>query len=314
MPWYRRGSSSFNRRPKTSSASANWRYITKEDQEGARSDERVMSTMEAKKQYQLTTSDICGIQGLRHKGSYSTRTLYYVNDLRAASVAKHGEDHFLKKTKAGRLESGVEGKERAEKDARKMAKSKFPYLPLKFMHELPVYKINEIIKRYGGSELPNGSPKSMLVDAAKRAGYSFEEEKKYQLGKKEKADLASAESKRYREEGQTAEVDKYRAKQRRQLDEAKRKDALFNAGKISLDEMCLSDLKWQLRKRRQNVSGNLPDLKLKIAKLLGISITDRMKTSSSSSSDDLLQKKRSRNDDIDSSAAGRKKMKKLPLP
>ena len=93
-------------------ASSNWRYLTEADRVGPRKDEMMMSTMYAKEQFGLLTSDIALIQGFRRPGSYSTQTMYYEADLKAYAIRKLGQDRYSQETKYGREESGVAQQER----------------------------------------------------------------------------------------------------------------------------------------------------------------------------------------------------------
>ena len=80
-----------------------------------------MSTMEAKKRFHLETSDLCAIMGYRQPGARSTLTMYYVNDLKAASIAKHGQTQFDTVVPEGRELSGIAQRERDAKNAKEAA-------------------------------------------------------------------------------------------------------------------------------------------------------------------------------------------------
>ena len=98
-----------------------------EDRDGPRAQEPMMRTTFAKEQYDLTTSDITQIQGFRRKptwGGGNNLTLYFISDLEAASIRKHGQKYFDEQTKAGKERSGVAAKEREAKEQRRLAKEK----------------------------------------------------------------------------------------------------------------------------------------------------------------------------------------------
>ena len=90
-------------------ASSNWSYLTEEIRKGPlhlpRANEIMYITTAAKAAYKLTTQDLGGIEGFRRPATYgggNTLTMYYMNDLVAAAVRKHGQHGFDTGTPAGR--------------------------------------------------------------------------------------------------------------------------------------------------------------------------------------------------------------------
>jgi hypothetical protein len=146
-----------------------------------------MPTTLAKTKYLLETSDFQRIQGYRQPGARSTLTMYYVNDLAAASLAKHGQHRFDNEVPEGKELSGVADKERSfkqekERAAAQVVTDKDPYttVPPERLSNLGIAKLQAILSRcpgglYGAdrsSKMPRS--KAEAVERILKAGYSIE--------------------------------------------------------------------------------------------------------------------------------------------
>ena len=166
-------------------ASGNWRFITDEDQTGPRKEEHIISTTLAKQRYHLSTSDLCAIQGLRRKGERTTLTMYYVNDLKAASIARFGQSYFDNHVPAGRELSGAAQQERDAKAAKERAqadkKNPFAIVPPEHLATHCSFdKLQDILKRVeGGWKEPRCKTTQACVDRIIASGkYDVEVEAK----------------------------------------------------------------------------------------------------------------------------------------
>ena len=141
-------------------ASTNWRYFTEADRNGPRKAEIIMSTTYAKDCFMLTTTDLCGIQGYRRPGERSTLTMYYVNDLQAASITKYGQSYFDNHVPEGKELSGVAQQERDARAAKDAAaaqaqadKAPFAVVPPERLANCGMDKLQDILLRVEGGKM-----------------------------------------------------------------------------------------------------------------------------------------------------------------
>ena len=185
-------------------SSTNWRYLTEEDRAGPRASEIMMSTTEAKKSFDLTTSDISQIQGFRRPhgswGGGNTLTLYYHSDLVAASVRRHGQETFDKRVPEGRQMSGEAAKEKAvaatkEQEQAQISSDNAAYavVPVDRLGNVKMYTLQKILVRLeGGKKKPFASKKDDVVQRIIAAGYSTEAEAKQMVLQKARDEAEAA--------------------------------------------------------------------------------------------------------------------------
>jgi hypothetical protein len=262
-------------------ASSNWRYITDEDRIGPRKEEHIISTTLAKERYLLSTSDLCGVEGLRHKGERSTLTMYYVNDLKAAAIAKFGQSHFDNHVPAGRELSGVAQKARDAKAAKERAQAdkKNPYAVVPPEHlatNCSFDKLQDILIRVeGGWKEPRCKTMQACVDRILASGkYDVEMEAKLMAERKaaEDARLAQAaiERARYQAAREAAEelqrVKSAAAAARKEKLLLERME-LFEAGELSIDDLTWDDIKESLKRlgvKGKELVGKKDELKARL--------------------------------------------------
>ena len=222
----------------------------------------MMSTTEAKKSFDLTTSDISQIQGFRRPhgswGGGNTLTLYYHSDLVAASVRRHGQETFDKRVPEGRQMSGEAAKEKAvaatkEQEQAQISSDNAAYavVPVDRLGNVKMYTLQKILVRLeGGKKKPFASKKDDVVQRIIAAGYSTEAEAKQMVLQKA------------RDEAEAAKIAKERAAR---LAEQQRKDAIsaakvaemlarmdkrmaqYAAGALSIDQLEHRELIFQLK-------------------------------------------------------------------
>ena len=227
-------------------ASSNWRYFTEADRTGPRGQEMIMSTTLAKERFMLATSDLQMILGFRQPGARSTLTMYYVNDLKAAAIAKFGQTRFDNEIPEGRELSGVAAKERAEKAEKdRMAaqfsadQGQYAVVPPERLGNKKIYQLQAILERCGDRGIKPPS-KAECVERILTAGY--DEAKEEAFMEKQKAE---DDAKRAQLEIQRAEHAAQRAKAeaeaaaRAKVKAAEKAERLqrFEAGSLSLSEL-----------------------------------------------------------------------------
>lgn len=234
-----------------------------------------MSTTEAKKRFELSTDDLCRIQGFRrpvaHYGGGNNLTLYYHSDLVAAAVKKWGQEHFDNRVPEGREMSGAAGKVRdakAQKEATaaQEARDNAPYsaVPAERLCNVKLYNLQKILERLeGGKRKPHCGTRDAAIERIMRAGYSQESEAAFQAKQKVIDEAAAAKKKR--------EYEAYRAEQERKAGIAKekaekaranmmRRMALFEKDLLDPDDLEYKELQYQLK--RMGCPGNGSRLEL----------------------------------------------------
>ena len=141
----------------------------------------MLATTDAKEKFKLKTSDIEGIQGYR-RYEYSPLTLYYIDDLAAVSLAKHGENYSNNHVPAGRVIAGAPAKQ-----AQKQAHPYFFTLDL-----LDVIRLRHMLVRYEGVQKKYNykTNKKNCIVRIIAAGYSVENETAYMNQQKREAEAA----------------------------------------------------------------------------------------------------------------------------
>ena len=252
-----------------SKASTNWRYLTDADQAGPRKEETMMSTTFGKKQFQLTTADVAGIQGYRHpKGGRTTLTMYYTKDLAAAAVKKYGQAHFDSKIPEGRKMSGVEAKEQAAKAERVRVavqqqedRGTFAVVPAERLANHYPDRLRAMVIHYEGA-LTKGdhqATKVSLVARSVAAGYTVEAEQVRIDALKEAADAAAAKEAAslaaMRAQEAARQVKRAAAALKTKAESEQRMQS-FDEGMLGVDALHACDLQKLLKRRGLGAGGS----------------------------------------------------------
>ena len=281
MPW---GYSSYKSRAQSNHvpASSNWRYLTEDDFNGPMGGKPMMPTMEAKKAYNLTTNDICGIQGYRRKGSYTTRTLYFDEDLQAAAERKHGVSFVAKGSSPPEPIDSVYS---YPGGVTALSKETHSALPLSDLHRFSAYRLEAIawrcphapkVKVGDALLLPTGTSKAEKVKILKSLGYDYDAEKAFvapfRAAEKERADkeaLAKVEREKKARIEAAEKEEKLRVKRREKLAKTVAQVQKFEAGELQLDNLTHADMVFLLNKMGEKASGKLEELREQFKKVSG---------------------------------------------
>ena len=240
-------------------ASSNWRYFTDADRTGPRKSEFIMSTMEAKKRFHLETSDLCAIMGYRQPGARSTLTMYYVNDLKAASIAKHGQTQFDTVVPEGRELSGIAQKERDAKTAKEAAaaqasadRAPFAVVPPERLANCYLDKLQQILVRCeGGKKEPYCVSKDQCIARILASGkYDLDTEAKLMAEQKAAEEVRQAQLAAERAAAKAAREQEEAVKQAKAAAAATLKAERleqFERGALSADALKYDESTWAAR-------------------------------------------------------------------
>lgn len=183
--------------------------------------------------------------------------MYYVLDLKAAAIAKHGQQHFDNHVPEGKELSGVAAKERAEKGeqervAAQAASDRAPYavVPPERLLNKGLDQLQAILIRCeGGKKLPHCPSKAGCVERILKAGYDMAAEAAAMARQK-----AADDERRAQQEAERAvlraklEKDAANAKAKAEAAAALKAERMkkFDEGSLSIDELQYGEIQEQL--------------------------------------------------------------------
>ena len=181
------------------------------DEEGQNGPPKVDTTY-AKKHFELETSDIAKIQGFRREGGVwgggAKLTVYYVSDLTALAIEKHGQEKFDTHVLYGRKLSGRHGSFASEvKEAKEQQQEQVRrdqaggIVPPERLCNLFLKQLVALLVRLeGGKLLPYCVSKDACIARILAAGYDVEAEAAHKRKEEEERVALKAAQERKAEE------------------------------------------------------------------------------------------------------------------